>query len=293
MEEALDVVKKVWYRVYSDFLLPNRLHSWRLLLEEALRAEYEVLPLNKFWRKITKHELHLNNKYLILRHDIDTDISTARAMWDIERSLQIASTYFFRLSTWDNALMNEIQNAGGEASYHYEELSTYAKVKGLCDDKEVLSQLQEIREQFAENIESLRKSSGLPLNVVASHGDWINRHLGIPNHVILNDRSFREQTLVQLEAYDGELLNKLSLYFSDTLYPTLWIPRKSLSGALLKDDLLHEPVDAIRKGVPILHILVHPRHWRANAQENLVDDIKRTWEWVDCRAKSAFRTVRR
>ena len=70
------------------------------------------------------------DKLLILRHDIDTDIETTRAMWRVERELGIKTSYFFRLSTVDLPLMREIEACGGSVGYHFEELATAAKPKG-------------------------------------------------------------------------------------------------------------------------------------------------------------------
>ena len=90
------------------------------------------------------------------------------------------SSYFFRLSTLAPALMAEIAAGGGEASYHYEELSWVAKRRRLRSRSDALRALPEARDRFAENLQTLRMKTGLPMRVVASHGDFVNRRLGYP-----------------------------------------------------------------------------------------------------------------
>jgi hypothetical protein len=64
---------------------------------------------------------------LVHRHDIDSDLRTARKMFALEVKHGVQASYYFRLSTLDYGFMRDIEAAGGEASYHYEEVATYAK----------------------------------------------------------------------------------------------------------------------------------------------------------------------
>src|SRR6185369_13900595 len=141
-------------------------------------------------------------RVLILRHDIDTDPRTAGAMWALERERGIVSSYFFRLSTVDVHLMRTIAAAGGDAGYHFEELATIAKAARLRTAEEVRARLPEARDRFAVNLDRLRRQTGLPLRIAASHGDFVNRAVGVNNTEILDDPAFRESVGIELEAYD-------------------------------------------------------------------------------------------
>src|SRR6185295_3645039 len=88
-------------RIYSDFLMPSRLGAYRSLLESALAAGYTFISIEAYWELIQAGAVDPARRYLILRHDIDTDTATAGVMWRIERSLRISSSYYFRLSTVD------------------------------------------------------------------------------------------------------------------------------------------------------------------------------------------------
>ncbi|MGB9790946.1 MAG: hypothetical protein ACPLTR_00020 [Thermacetogeniaceae bacterium] len=261
---VFEVFKGIANRFYSDFLLPDRLSEWRLLLEYALEYGYEVHSVKSFWQILRNKRIKAGSKYLVVRHDIDTDSCTAYKFWEIEKRLKLQTSYYFRLSTLDINLMQEIEAMGGEASYHYEELATYAKRKGLIDRNAVLAHLNVIRQIFAQNLTNLRKQTGLPMRIVASHGDWINRKLGLPNWIILEDDMFRKEVDIDLEVYDLEFMRFITGRYSDATYPKFWRPQN--------------PLEAIKAEEPVVYILVHPRHWRANVHVNLLDDLCRLWE---------------
>jgi len=260
----LTVVPRLRDRVYGDFLMASRLPRYRRLLESALRADYRIISAGGLWRLIETRELDPTRRYLVLRHDVDTDPRTAAAMWDVDRGLSVESSYFFRLSTVAPALMGSIADGGSEASYHYEELSTLAKRLGLRSRSDAIAHLPEARERFAESIGRLRAVTGLPMRVVAAHGDFVNRRLGIQNWAILADRDFRRGLGVDLETYDEAFLRRLTSRHSDAPYPRYWA--------------YTDPAEAIRVGEPIISVLVHPRHWRVDRRGNARDDIQRVVE---------------
>jgi hypothetical protein len=162
--------------------------------------------------------------------------------------------------------MQDIARSGGEASYHYEELAQVAKDKRLRTREEVLRHMPYIRDLFHCNLDTLKNKSGLPLDIVASHGDFVNRKLRTYNWEILKDKGFRERVGVKLEVYDEAFLCNITSRHSDTLYPVFWKPE--------------DPLLAVRAGIPVIYALVHPRHWQINWKVNLLDDLRRTAEGV-------------
>jgi hypothetical protein len=260
MPRALDTL---WNRVYADFLMPSRLGSYRRLLESILLADYQVTSIERFWDLIRAGAVP-DRRYLILRHDIDTDPRTAAAMWSIEHSMGIESSYYFRLSTIDIGLMRAIGDAGGEASYHYEEIATLAKRRHLRNREDVLRVITGAQAEFRDNLDRLRAASGLPMRVVASHGDFVNRKLGITNTALLADPQFRLTAGVELETYDYAFMRFVSRRYSDTHHPQYWIPE--------------DPRSAIGTREPIVYLLVHPRHWQIRRSTNAQDDLRRLWE---------------
>jgi hypothetical protein len=254
-------------RIYADFLMPSRLPALRRMLETILAAGYEVVSIATWWsrqadgRTGEPGRTGAPGRTVILRHDIDTDPGTGRRMWEIERSLGIAGSFFFRLSTLDVRLMQDIADAGGHASYHYEELATVAKRRRLRTPAAVEPDLAEIRDEFRGNLARLRSTTGLPLDIVASHGDFANRRLGMPNWLILADDAFREETGIVLEAYDEALMGSVTSRHTDTLHPRYWVGE--------------DPLAAVAQGNPVVHVLLHPRHWRTAPVTNALDDLGR------------------
>lgn len=260
----LKALSSIRDRIYGDFLMGPRLDLYGKLLETALQAGYRISSVGEAWRLMEVGDLDPSQRHLILRHDIDTDPRTAAAMWSIDRVLGVKSSYFFRLATFAPALMADIAADGGEASYHFEELSSVAKQRHLRSGPEALLGLPEARERFAENLLRLRGETGLPMHVVASHGDFVNRHLGVPNSVILDDLEFRRRVGVVLETYDQAFLRRLPARYTDAPHPQYWDPA--------------DPAPMIRAGEPVISVLVHPRHWRIDRLVNARDDVRRAVE---------------
>jgi hypothetical protein len=261
-----DRLAYVWQRIYTDFFMPSKLQAYEELLWKFIDRGYTICSIARFWDLIRNRKLDETEKYLILRHDIDTDLSTAKEMWEIEQCLGVKSSYYFRLSTVDIPLMREIELSGGEASYHYEEIATVAKQKQLKTREQIFGNIAFIRDLFRRNLNWLREESGISMRIVASHGDFVNRKLRVYNWELLRDKCFRKQVGVDLEVYDEAFLDCVSSRHSEVLPPHVWQPE--------------DPLTAAEKGNHLIHVLVHPRNWQANPTENLVDDVKRLWQGI-------------
>jgi len=258
------ILRTILNRIYADFFMPSRLGVYREFLEEIISHGYKTYSVATFWEKTKGDRTRLQENCLVLRHDIDTDTGTAKAMWEIEQALGVESSYYFRLSTVDIPFMRAIAFSRGEAGYHYEELATVAKEKCLKTREQVLREMPCIRRLFQENLNSLRERSGLPIDIVASHGDFVNRKLQMYNWEILKNNAFRKEVGVKLEVYDEPFASNVSSRHSDTDYPSFWRPES--------------PLGAIRRGESVIYVLVHPRHWRTNHKVNFVDNVNRALE---------------
>lgn len=263
---GLKKIKQVFYRVYSDYFMPSRLSEYEVLLKEALCQGYEVHSIISFWDLIETKGLKDKQKYLILRHDIDTDVETAKAMWMIEQHLGVKASYYFRLTTLNVPLMQLIHGSGSEASYHFEEIATFCKQNGLKNNEEVFKSITHIRDKFRTNYLLVKEKTSLPLKTVAAHGDFVNRKMGLPNEEILKDENLRGELGIELEVYDEAVMKYITSRCSDTHAPAYWKP--------------YDPLCFLQRNEPIVYILTHPRHWRKNVMENTLDNIRRLWEGV-------------
>jgi hypothetical protein len=256
--------------------MPSRLDLFYRLLQTALDNGYETHSIFSFWQLLKNGGQVPSKKYLILRHDVDTDAVTARRMWELEQNRGVVSSFYFRLSTLSPALMKDMHASGVEASYHYEEVATVSKQKGLTTADEVHRELPRMREMFRRNLFRLREQTGLPMLTAAAHGDFANRRLGITNTIILADKAFRIEVKIAAEAYDRDLMDHVTSRHSDKPYPVFWAP----------DD----PLNALREGSQVVHILTHPRHWRVAPTINLLDDLDRFSQGVRYRWAAASRS---
>ena len=268
----------IWNRVYGDFLMPSRLALYEDILTSALRAGYHLISVEGFWALLQERRVNPSERYLILRHDVDTDPATASAVWAIEERLGIEASYYFRMATLDLDLMRAIGRGGSHASYHYEDLATIVKRRHLKHRDAVLESVTEAQELFRQNITKLRRATGLPMTVVASHGDFVNRKMLIPNWAILADRRFRRDVGIELETYDEVFMRHVSSRHADTGHPTYWASA--------------DPASAIDLRSPVVYLLTHPRNWRADPAVNLRDNLNRLQEGIRYSLPTGRRTSR-
>ncbi|HTG48193.1 MAG TPA: hypothetical protein VK646_11115 [Actinomycetota bacterium] len=265
------------HRLYSDFVLPSRLPELRRLLVQARDAGYRPITHAAFGALAARGGVDPKGRYLLIRHDIDTDPVTARRMFDVIRGEGAASTFYFRIETFDVRLARDIERGGSEAGYHYEELATLAKRAGGGATTDVAALLPRARRAFLRTLEAMRAATDAPMVTAASHGDFVNRKLGVRNTEVLNDAEVRAAGRISLEAYDEDLMALITSRHSDTLAPNFWTNGSS-------------PSDAIARGEPVVYALIHPRHWHRSPVWNARDDARRVAEGVAFRLR--FRVAR-
>lgn len=252
--------------MYVDILAPGHQEAYSRLLDDIREAGYQVHSVVTFWEQVKQGTLNSQTRYLVLRHDVDSDAKAARVMWELEQRHGIQSSYYFRLSTIDISLMKAISQAGGEASYHYEEVATVAKKHRLKTREQVYSAMNSMKELFSRNLADLRTRTGLPIITVASHGDFANRKTGVFNWELLLDEMFRKENNVELEAYDKAFLSHVGSRHTDSRLPPYWTTE--------------HPVKALERGEHVTLILIHPNNWYVHKGRTFLADAKRVCEGV-------------
>lgn len=255
----------VMSRLYADYVMPTRLPLYEDFIRAAGNAGYVQTSVRQYVHALREQGPRPEQKVVVHRHDIDTDLRTARKLFEVEKKYGIKASYYFRLSTLDFALMNEIEEYGSEASYHYEELATFAKKHHIKDPAVIQARLGDIRDDFARNLGSIEDRFGRKLTTVASHGDFANRRLELSNTEILKDRALRERCGIECETYDRSLLDNIDMYISDRPFPQYYRPLS--------------PFDALGQYARIC-FLTHPRQWETNWIENTRDNLFRSYEGV-------------
>jgi hypothetical protein len=255
-------MRTLFNRVYSDYVMPSRMTTHEHFIRTAHDAGYTQTSVRDYFDSMDAG-LHQRQKMVIHRHDIDTDVRTARKLFEVEKKHNIKSSYYFRLSTLDFGLMREIEEYGSEASYHYEELATFAKVHKIKNPADIHRRLPEIQQHFETNFRWIEQTLGKKMTTVASHGDFANRRLKVNNTEILKDPQLRERCGIKCETYDRPLTDSVDIYISDRPYPQYYHPSS--------------PVNAIGRHQRI-YLLTHPRQCETNWRENTKDNLFRVYE---------------
>jgi len=257
-------MKTLLDKLYNGYLMPSRLGLYDSFVRKALESGYIQTSVRNYFKSLHNNE-YLNKKIIVHRHDVDTDVRTAKKIFEIEKKHNIKSSFYFRITTLDFDFMRQIEDYGSEASYHYEEIATFAKKKHIKDPVEIRRRLSEIRNDFFINFNSIERQLGIKIVTVASHGDFANRQLKLINHEILNDSELRKRCGIECESYDQSLLNNFDIYISDRPYPQRYSPIS--------------PFEAIGQHNRI-YLLTHPEQWETNWKENTKHNLRRLYEGV-------------
>ncbi len=247
-------------RLYSDYLMPSRLPEYEALLREATERGYAQVSVREFLRPPPPGG---RAPTIVHRHDIDSDLRTTAKLFAREVRRGVRSSFYFRLSTLDFGLMRDIEDYGSEASYHFEEIASFAKRHHLHDAAEVRRHFPAIREEFAANLRRIEDGLGSKISTVASHGDFANRKLKLINNELLADSTLRARCGIACETYDSALLEKFDLYISDRPPPLLYHPLSP-----------HAALGRYRS----ICLLTHPVQWETNWRENTRCNLRRLIE---------------
>lgn len=242
-------------RIYNDFFRPPLYDGYERILSTAREAGYEFHTVLSF----ENHIIGGGRKCFIIRRDVDTkDLKCMRMLLALEKKYGARSSCYFRWNTMDVELMKEIAEAGGESSYHYEEVATYCYKHRIRHKEEMLKHMEEIRDLFIANYRAFKAKSSQPCLTVASHGDYFNSRFHFQNKSIIDERVRKECGFIR-EAYDPEHMDPITCRIADQ------------SSQAFVDEVLA----ATRRGEPVIELLTHPRQWNSPFWVNLKEEISR------------------
>ncbi len=251
-------------RLYEDFLRPSKEAEYEQILRAACDRGYEFHTVLSF-EDVIKGGTKEGKKYLILRRDIDTgDSRILRKMLELEKRYGARATYYFRWNTIDLELMKDIAKAGGEASYHYEEIATYCYKHHIVSKEKMLSCLEDIKDLFIEQYAKFKQVTDMPCLTIASHGDYMNTRFNYQNYELIDERVRNTCGFIR-EAYDKEHMNALSCRVVDHVDYDLFTGRA---------------IEAIERGETVLELLTHPRQWNSPFWINLKEEINRVCKQI-------------
>lgn len=246
-------------RLYNDFFRPSKEGEYERILKAARDNGYEFHTVLSFEDVVGGGRIE-GKKYLILRRDIDTaDFKILRKMLVLEKKYGARATYYFRWNTISVELMKEIAEAGGEASYHFEEIATYCYKHRIRSKEVMLQHIEEIRDFFICQMKKFRAKTGQPCLTIASHGDYVNTKFGVQNKELIDERVRKTCGIVR-EAYDAPHMNLLTCRIADQVE---------------MEHFTEKAIAAIERGEPVLELLTHPRQWNSPIWINLKEELGR------------------
>jgi len=252
-------------RFYADYFMPSKLGEYEKIIKWTIEEGYEHLTFREYYQRLMSDTLEVDKKYFINRHDIDTDVATAKEFFKIEQKFGVFATYYFRHSTLDYDFMKELEAYGSEASYHFEEIADYCKQHHIKSKEEVFKNMSQIEELFSNNFKTIEKNLGKKLETVCSHGDFVNRKLGIINNELLKNSALREELGIRCETYDTEVKEGFDAYVSD--------------GTFSMGDKAEDILKLFQEK-NVVCMLSHPREWCSSVVANTKENLKRIYEGV-------------
>ena len=236
-------MKDGFFSVFCTILLNNRLKKYRDYIQYAREKEYQVLSLEDFYKLSDKRQ----GKHFILRHDVDELGLYTRKMFETEKALGVKATYYFRFSTIDRELIQEMIDNGFDVGLHFETIADYAKEHNIKSKKEINMEL--MKQQLKEDIRRFEGIIGHKTFSCCSHGAPENRQLGISNNTITEHADLSEFGL-GFEAYNKELYEFVDCHIMD-------------SSLLRNFGFSYEdtPITAMDAGQANIVFLTHPNHW--------------------------------
>ena len=99
------------------------LKQYELLLNIFLNKNYKFISFENY---ILKKDKYKNDCFVILRHDVDDRPENSLQMAQLESSMGIFGSYYFRAvrCSWNEKIIKEISSLGHEVGYHYETMDT-------------------------------------------------------------------------------------------------------------------------------------------------------------------------
>jgi len=240
--DALEAEPAPRRRRLSRTLSRSRFWAYRSILQTAIGAGYEPVPLERFLDDPAVRELP---RVFILRHDVDQHPASALEMSAIERSLGVTSTWYLRWRTADPDVIGQLRAAGGEIGLHYETLTRRVLKQRRAPDSDVSDLLEPCREELAGEIVAFRERFGA-LRSICAHGDT------------------RAPWVRNLELVEGQPVEQFGVVHDANLAMRrhalgAWLTDRSSAEGSWGDGL--DPYVLVRDGVSPIQCLTHPNNW--------------------------------
>ena len=211
-----------------------------------------------------------SDKFIILRHDVDKKPAKSLALAEIEASLGIRATYYFRIVTESNQpdFIRRIADLGHEIAYHYEDLT-------ICK-----GDTEKAYESFQKNLAYFR--TYYPVKTISMHGSPAGKY---DNRDIWNHYDYRDFDIIGEPYFDflDENVNEPDgsrFYFTDTA--GMWdgdkynVRDKAIGQSADKKVKVHttdELIEFLTHSASAKEVMIntHPQRWTDNKTEWLLE----------------------
>lgn len=226
-------------------------------MDFTLRKYKEILETlkNENYNFYTMEEWFSGNisRGVVIRHDVDRRASNSLKTALLENSLNIKSTYYFRIKkcSFKKDIIQKVAELGHEIGYHYEELSTFK------NDKE------KALKEFKKNLKSFRQVSCI--RTIAMHGKPTS---STDNRELFVNEDLKEMDLLGDAYLTVDYSDKY--YFSDTGRNWLNSSKTNYRDHVtsLKADNVEksdELISFIKTNKPeLIFLMTHPERWNDN-----------------------------
>lgn len=232
-----------------SYIKNNRIKKYEEILTKAKSCNYEIISLLDYVNK----NFDSSKNVLILRHDIDHKSLGTNLMFELEKKYQTRSSFYFRNSTIDKCLMQNITQYGSEASLHFETVADFCKNNKITTKGELYKTdfIQQCLKDLKQNMGYFRQELRLPCLTIASHGEYENILVQTPNNILTEDIGNYKYLGIKLEAYNKNFIeDEVTCYISDC-------PIEENSGYRYGIT----PLEAINNREKVILFLSHPNHW--------------------------------
>lgn len=211
-----------------------------------------------------------SDKFIILRHDVDKKPAKSLALAQIEASLGIHATYYFRIVPESNQpdFIRRIAALGHEIAYHYEDLT-------ICK-----GDTEKAYESFQKNLAYF--STYYPVKTISMHGSPAGKY---DNRDIWNHYDYRDFDIIGEPYFDfiNEEVNHADgnrFYFTDTA--GMWdgdkynVRDKAIGQSADKKVKVHttdELIEFLTHSASAKEVMIntHPQRWIDNKTEWLLE----------------------
>ncbi len=246
----------------------------------VLARLYESYQNNGFHTLTCEHFMQkgLAGKTVILRHDVDLKPGNSLKVAQLQNSMGIEATYYFRIvpESFDKNIIKEIASLGHEIGYHYEDLA-------LCRGN-----FDKAAEHFEKSLSEFRKI--YPVKTICMHGSPLSKQ---DNRDLWKKASYRDFGVICEPYFDLDFTN--GIYITDT--GRCWngdmysIRDRIKSGKQMNFSTTFDIIRSIESGTMPDFIMqnFHPQRWTDQNSEWLQELIMQRIKNI---AKASLRKIR-